>query len=205
MRQSGYSLAEISSFLKISKSTASIWLREIKPNEQGEVRLREKIKLDRLKGANTNKARKNDRWQKMAKKTISFSQGLAEYSGEQCKIFLAMLYWGEGSKSGRRLVFMNSDPELIKTYLFLLRRAFVINDDKLKASLHLHGYHNQLEMIEFWSKLTGINKNNFSIYNKNNSGVNIKEGYKGCLSIRYGNVIIMDEIMLIIKRFQQAI
>lgn len=205
MRQSGYSLAEISISLKISKSTAAVWLKNIEISKQGSGLLQDKIRLGRAKGANTNKAKRELRWQEMAKTALCFKPGLVEYSKEQCKTFLTMLYWGEGAKSGRRLIFVNSDPELIKTYLFLLRRAFTIDENKLKVSLHLHSYHNQIEMIEFWSKLTGINKNNFSIYNKVSSGVNIKNDYKGCLSVRYGSAIVLDEIMLIIKRFQQAI
>jgi len=205
LRQAGYSLAEISRKLGISKSTASLWLRDVEINPDGQARLKKHSDTGRLSGVAANKAKRQQRWQEMAEQAIFFEKSLTEYTVDQCKVFLAMLYWGEGAKTGRRLIFMNSDPALVKTYLFLLRRSFPIDESKIKATLHLHSYHNQTEMIDFWSALTGINKISFSIYNKANSGSNIKSGYKGCLSIRYGNARILDEIMLIIDRFQQAV
>ena len=205
LRQAGYSLAEISRQLGISKSTASLWLRDVEINPDGQARLKKYSDAGRLSGVAVNKAKRQQRWQEMAEQAISFDKNLTEYTVDQCKLLLAMLYWGEGAKTGRRLIFMNSDPALVKTYLFLLRRSFSIYEDKIKATLHLHSYHDQAGMIDFWSALTGINKNNFSIYNKANSGSNIKSGYKGCLSIRYGDARLLDEIMLVIDRFQQAI
>lgn len=57
-------------------------------------------------------------------------------------------------------------------------------------------------MIDYWSKVVGIPKNHFSIYNKPNTGINKKPGYKGCLSIRYGDSRIIKEVFIIIKRLE---
>jgi hypothetical protein len=57
-------------------------------------------------------------------------------------------------------------------------------------------------MVNYWSKVTGIPKNHFSIYNKPNTGINKKPGYKGCLSIRYGDSRIIKEVFIIIKRLE---
>ena len=103
------------------------------------------------------------------------------------------------------MAFINSDPKLIKTYLSLLRSAFDIKEEKLIAWLHLHSYHDRPEMLTFWSKVTGIDKNRINIYNKKNTAIRKKDGYKGCISIRYGNYMIFDEIMLIIKRFSKFV
>jgi hypothetical protein len=118
---------------------------------------------------------------------------------------LSLLYWCEGSKNDRRVVFMNSDPLLVKAYLKLLRAAFSINEEKIRAVLHLHEYHNIKKAIKYWSKITKIKTNNFFIYHKNNSGKRKKTNYYGCLSIRYGDSKILDEILLIIRRFSEII
>lgn len=91
---------------------------------------------------------------------------------------------------------------MVKTCLYLLRKSFNINENRLKVRIHLHNYHNKEEMIDYWSKLTAIPKNNFSIYNKPHTGINKKPGYKGCLSIRYGDSRILQELFIIIKRFE---
>ena len=57
-------------------------------------------------------------------------------------------------------------------------------------------------MIDFWSEATAIPKTNFSIYNKPHTGINKKPGYKGCLSIRYGDSRIVKEVFLIMKRLE---
>lgn len=124
------------------------------------------------------------------------------YDQNEYKLFLALLYWGEGAKTGGRLIFINSDPGMVKLYLWLLRKSFIIKEERLKCLLHLHEYHNQGEMVDFWSKVTGIPKNSFSIYNKPHTGINKKSGYKGCLSIRYGDSRIIKEIFIIIERFK---
>lgn len=54
----------------------------------------------------------------------------------------------------------------------------------------------------FYAGLITIPKNNFSIYNKPNTKINKKPGYKGCLSIRCGDSRIIKEVFLIIKRLE---
>lgn len=205
LRKQGHSFREISEILGISKSTASLWLRNVKMSLAGKARLKQISDDGREKGKKTTRGKRIAAWQVMAKKTIDFKKSLVDYNINRCKIILAMLYWGEGAKTTKRLDFINSDPTMIKTYLFLLRKSFTINEDKLKATLHLHEYHNQQAMIDFWSKITKISKQNFHIYRKENTGKRKKEGYQGCLSLRYCNVNIFNEVMLIIDRFQKAI
>jgi hypothetical protein len=205
LRKKGYSINEVSKNLKMSKSTASLWLRNIKISKTGLKRLEKKSNLGRKKGNDTNRKKRQDRWQNVANRTINFRKNLSDYDIEKRKVLLAMLYWGEGAKSGSRLILMNSDPEMIKVYLFLLRKCFLIDEKKLKANIHLHGYHMQDEMIEYWSKITKIKKENIYIYKKNNSGKTIRKDYKGCISLRYGDVNIFNEVMLIINRLQKVI
>jgi hypothetical protein len=49
------------------------------------------------------------------------------------------------------------------------------------------------------------NKNQINIYNKKNTGIRKKDGYSGCISINYYNYKIFDEVMLIIKRFNEFV
>jgi len=205
LRQQGYSFKEIGERFNISKSTASLWLRDVDVSAKGKLRLTELGVIGREKSLVTNKKKRQKIWQAMADKTIVFKKDLSNYSPSYLKVLLAMLYWGEGYKNGRSLVFMNSDPEMIKSYLFLLRKSFKINESKLKAVIHLHEYHNQSETIKYWANVMKIDKKQISIYKKGNTGVRKKVGYMGCVSLRCYNSLIVDEILLIIKRFHQSI
>lgn len=203
-RQQGYSLREISEKLNIAKSTASLWLSDVVISSKGQTRL-ENIKQKAVaKAIAVKKEQRKEYLDKIAKNCLILKKE-DNYSINDFKIFLALLFWGEGSKSDRRLVFMNSDPDMIKTFLSLLRKAYSIDENKIKAVLHLHSYHNPKKQIEYWSKVTKIRKENISVYHKKNKGIRKKDNYNGCISIRYGDVRILDELLLIIKRLAEFI
>lgn len=200
LRRQGYSFNEMSRLLNVAKSTVSSWTRSVPLSDKARLRIRDLGDKGRKKGIETNR-----RKQVLILKKINDNCGALinkKYGPDDYKLFLALLYWGEGAKTEHRLNFINSDPDMIRMYLWLLRKSFSIKEERLKGLLHLHEYHNREEMIDFWSKITGIPKNNFSIYNKPHTGINKKPGYKDCLSIRYGDSRMIKEIFIIIERFK---
>ena len=90
---------------------------------------------------------------------------------------------------------------MVRAYLYLFRKAYDIKEEKIYAWLHLHDYHDRREMLEYWSRITRIPQDRIKVYNKKNSGIRKKTGYKGCLSVRYGDHRIFDEVLLIAGRF----
>ena len=83
---------------------------------------------------------------------------------------------------------------MVRTYMRLLTANFNVNKEKFYAFLHLHGYHNERTQKQFWSKVTGIPTERIKIYNKPNTGKNVREGYPGCIAVRYGDVLVAKEI-----------
>lgn len=199
LRRQGHSFREISEKLSVSKSTASLWTRREKMSETGKARIHNLIIVSQIKAQKTIWD-KNERYLKVLEKNCHALVG-KKYKQDDLKVFLALLYWAEGAKTKKNFNFINSDPDMVSVYLKLLRATFNIKEEKLFVWLHLHDYHNRPEMVSFWSKVTGIKENKIHIYNKKNSGVRIREGYKGCIAIRYGDYRIFDEVMIIIKRF----
>jgi hypothetical protein len=199
-REKGFSIKEIGRKFEISPSTASLWLRDVKVSKVGRSRLLRNQELGRRKGVETNRNKRRRSLQNIHNKCLVLKKK-EKFELSNLKIFLSLLYWGEGGKTGRRVDFTNSDPKMIKIFLSLLRKSFLLRDDRLRAVLHLHNYHDRERMLKYWSNITGIKKQNFIVYNKKNSGRNVKFGYKGCLSVRYGDVKVLEEIFLIIRRF----
>ncbi len=198
LRKNGYSFREISQILGISKSTAYLWTNQETLNQVAQDRINKLIEIGRQRSKKTNQRKKRKLWEKINDNCSVLKNKI--YDKDDYKIFLTLLYWGEGAKTGYIVNFINSDQEMIKLYLFLLRKCYFIQESKLRVRLHLHEYHNQLEMINFWSEICSIPKNQFSVYNKPHTGKNKKKNYKGCLSIRYGDSRILKEIFIIIKR-----
>lgn len=202
MRRRGYSLREISEDLGISKSTASLWTSGVKVGKKGIERMQNIREKGLEKSRRSREEQKKLYLQNISENCSVLGKG-TNYSKDDLKIFLALLFWGEGSKSDRRLVFINSDPEMIQTYLFLLRSSFNIDNSKLRAIVHLHEYHDKNEQINYWSRITSINKKYISVYQKKNTGQRKKNNYNGCISVRYGDTKILDELFLIIERFKR--
>ena len=200
LRLAGYSFREISLALNISKSTASLWTKEEKLKTIARKRL-EKLEINgRKKAGNINKKKRELVWQKVATDCPNFKYN--NYGINEYKIFIALLYWCEGAKTGGRFSFINSDPEMVKLYLSLLRKTYQIDNSKFSVWLFIHEYHDKYAIIEFWSKLTTISKKQFHLYIKPHTGKNKKENYRVCLSIRYKDSRILKEIFIIIKKLK---
>ncbi len=89
---------------------------------------------------------------------ISSLDSITTLSSTQAKIYLSILYWCEGTKypASNKMIFTNSDPNLIRLFLTLLRNAFSINETKLRVHLQIHNIHNFSEIREYWSNLLSI-------------------------------------------------
>ncbi len=199
LRRNGFSFRELSERFNISKSTAYLWCKDEIIITTGKERLKQLCINGRKKAILKNKLKNTQTITRIKNCVYSFSN--IKYSIYDYKLLLAMLYWGEGAKNGSCLDFTNSDPKLIAVYLKILRLSFDIKEEKFRCIIHLHSYHNKEEMLNFWSKLTNIAKSQISIYNKENSGKQKKLGYNGCISIRYHNYLLFNEVMVIIERF----
>ena len=121
------------------------------------------------------------------------------------KIMCAMLYWCEGNKSPGTVVFTNSDHKLVKTFLKLLRESFILDEKKFHPCVHIHEYHSASRQLDFWSKTTNINKQQFTKpYRKPNTGKRIREGYQGCLSLRYHDSDLARRLLATAKAFLES-
>jgi hypothetical protein len=64
--------------------------------------------------------------------------------------------------------------------------ATVVNESKFHPCVHLHEYHSLEMQLDFWSKVTNIDKRQFiRPYIKGHTAKRKREGYQGCISIRY--------------------
>lgn len=201
LRKIGYSYGEIANKLQIAKSTAHLWVKRVELDEKALKELERKRILARLKGLkvlkNIRKLRKNQ-----IKKLAIMSVDKIKLNMETKKLLCSFLYWGEGSKNTNSLTFTNSDPIMIESFLTLLRSSFELDEKKFRALIHVHEYHNENEIKNYWSKITKIPLSQFTkSYLKPHTGKNSKEGYKGTISIRYYDYKIALELTFIYNVF----
>lgn len=201
LRKRGFSIKEISKKLGNAQSTVSSWVREVQLNKTAQKILINKSILGKRKGLNIIQKKRAEIKDDIFKKCLRSLKSLY-FSKELLKIFCALLYWGEGSKNESAVVFTNSDPLLIVTFLQLFRNAFNLDETKFRICLHLHPYHKISEQKFFWSKITKIPSGQFiKIFKKVKSGKNRKKDYRGCVSIRYHDYKLALELNSIWKIF----
>lgn len=187
LRKSGESLREIAKHLKIAKSSASLLLRNVQISESAGKVLLEK-RLNSLTKATSVLYNNRELLQRQLKQKANEIVSHAIYDKNTKIIFLSLLFWTEGAKKTSDLRFTNSDGRMVSLFLSLLRETFILDEHKLHVTLHLHEYHNEEKAKRFWSELTKIPTDQFhKTYIKPHTGVNKREGYKGCVTVYYYN------------------
>lgn len=190
LRRSGFSLSEISKALYVSKSSASVWVKDVLLSKRAKQKIERKRADARERAAATHRKQVD---KKLVDAKIYGREvvGKATVNADTARLLCAIMYWCEGTKIRRSeiLGFTNSDPLVIASFLKLLRTGFKIDERKLRMSLHVHDYHDVDTQLRFWSKVTTIPLSQFHRpYRKPHTGIRTREGYQGCVSVRYLNV-----------------
>lgn len=201
LRKNGYSYEEISKKLKIAKSSAFLWCHLVKLNQKAKKRISGRMAIGMKKAKEVLRGKK-------VKVLKNISQNVDKYllqiksKKEVNKLLCSFLFWGEGEKNRNAVIFVNSDPIMVECFLKLIRSSFVLDENKFRGLIHVHEYHNDEEIKKYWSKITKIPLKQFSkSYLKPHTGKNIREGYKGTISIRYYDYKIALELGFIYNRF----
>ncbi len=174
----------------VAKSTAHLWTSKAKLSNAELEKLSARLlavkrqQVKKLAGINQRIREHNDAIiHEEARNFISSVNLTSDFK----KLLCSVMFWCEGGKNARAgIQFINSDPLMVKKFLELFREAFQLDESKFQALVHLHEYHDPIRQLEYWSKVTSIPLRQFhKSYLKANTGKNIREGYPGCISVRY--------------------
>ena len=191
LRRKGLTYNEILKKIPVAKSTLSLWLREVGLARPQLQRISEKRKAAQKTGAAAKRRIRVERTQRihdMARKEIG------NLSKRELYLVGATLYWAEGSKAKPHSVstgvdFGNTDPEMIRLFLFWLRTVLQISSDRIHSSLYLNINHQHRlpEVVRHWEEITKM-KIRYVYYKKHNPKKtyrkNISDTYFGTLRIR---------------------
>ncbi len=164
MRREGMSYSQIKAVVKVSKSTLSLWLRDLPLSEQRIRELRDFSQVRIEKCRNTKANKKQSRLDEVYKKVSSDIGELSDREIFLCGLFL---YWGEGSKTNRYSVeITNTDPVMIK-FALLWFKTIGVNKESLVVRLKIYKDMSRLKTLEYWSRLLNINENQFRFHLRN--------------------------------------
>ncbi|MFA5942364.1 MAG: hypothetical protein WC798_01705 [Candidatus Paceibacterota bacterium] len=164
LRRSGKSYTEIRDALKIPVSTLSDWFSKVDWSKQIKKHLASEMqKQHTTRIIELNKVRGHH-----LENVYTEAREEAKRDFEELKynpLFIAglMLYWGEGDKLTKQAVKLtNTDPNLIRLYVFFLKRVCGIPEDKIKAQVLVYPDLNEKDCREYWARESGLDLKSFT-------------------------------------------
>ncbi|MBI4086291.1 MAG: hypothetical protein HY433_03590 [Candidatus Liptonbacteria bacterium] len=157
LRRRGLSYNEIKAKLGVSKSSVSLWCRDIKLSNKQNARLRDRSAAVFKLGAIANHEKRKK--EIFAIKEIGGKE-ITILNRDAFKMLGAILYWCEGTKNQNTAV-VNSDPRIIEFAVAWFKEICGVPPSQLKAYLHIHYGNDEKKIIKFWSQLTNIPLKNF--------------------------------------------
>ena len=147
LRSAGLTLAEIAGRLGVSRSSVSVWVKDVElagPIRRGGPRRRGPNALQRRKQAEIEEG-------------LEWGRALiGQLSERDLLIAGTALYAEEGSKGDGRIRFANTDPAMVRLFMAWLRRFFEPDEDRLRATVYLHQGLDLMAAEQHWSGVTGI-------------------------------------------------
>ena len=186
LRTQGLSYNEIAAQLGVSKSSVSLWVRDIPCPERFSYVHSERRKEGLRKFNEARTARH-------AAESAAAGAQIGELTDREVLIAGVIAYWCEGSKSksyrpsNDRVIFMNSDPGLVRFFLRFLDVVGVQRSD-LVFRVHIHESADVEAAQRFWEEVTRapadlFGKPTLKRHNPKTVRKNIGTAYHGCLRI----------------------
>lgn len=213
LRHKGWSMGEISLRMRIPKNTIAGWVKEIRLTKRQKVRIRAKIIASSVIGrplavkANRNKI---EQWKKDIRNSVKHFKNIPLKNPELEKLACSLLYLCEGARypASRFLYFGNSNPKLIASFVNLLRKAYQIDENKLRFDIGYRYDQDFKKLRNYWSKITHIPKSkcfNTKPDKRSKGKPTLKENYKGICRVIYYDTSLQFELQsigeMIIKKW----
>lgn len=150
MRRAGWSIREIARDLGLSKSTASLWVREIEVSAAVRAKLKEKLAEGVRKGGNATRLAAG------AKVALAVEEARGNWdqlSQEPLFMLGIGIYMGEGSKRSCSLGLSNSDAGIVRAWIRWCR-AYA-GQAQFRARLVVHGDEQKEAARKFWEGVLG--------------------------------------------------
>lgn len=189
LRLKGLTYDQIQVELGCSKSSISLWVRDLPKPERRQRTTEEASAIARRGWDRALEIRDEERRQ--TKQDAAAEIG--DLSERDLFIAGVSLYWSEGAKDKsydrrERAVFVNSDPGMVSVYLAWLR-LLGVKDEDLRFAVMIHETADIAAAERYWVALTGVPgeqflKTTLKRHNPKTTRKNTGESYHGCLAVR---------------------
>ena len=162
LRKRGLSIKQIERELGISRSSASIWTREVVLTPEQFQQLYVNKKTGNLRGSMVAALKKRELTKRLVNRALLDARRLIGKISARDRFLTGIsLYFGEGDKSGRNVAFTNSDPRAVRFMVDWFREFCSVSEDRFRCNLYLHDNLDERAAKKYWSKITRIAIDNF--------------------------------------------
>ncbi len=191
LRAKGMTYTEIAGQLGVSKSSVSLWVRDMpRPGRLSYAECRKRNAEGVASYWTRERPVRAARQQAVRAKAAA---QIGELSEREILIAGAIAYWCEGSKNkpyrrpANRVIFVNSDPALIAFFIRFLAVAGIARE-RLICRVHIHESADVAAAHQFWLDQTGLPAEQFrppmlKRHNPKTVRKNTGESYHGCLVV----------------------
>ncbi len=156
LRKDGNSYNLIRRRVTVSKSTLTVWLRDVpfSPNKEVQNRIRGAA-LRVSEWSHKNKELSVKTAQRLARKKLGI------VSRRDLFLLGLGLYIGEGTKSRGNVRVINSDPRVVSLAVRWFEEIFGLKTKNFSLTIHLYPDNDIEEALNFWAHATGIPRGQF--------------------------------------------
>ncbi|GAA2354631.1 hypothetical protein [Streptomyces cuspidosporus] len=187
MRLRGMTYDQIQLELGCSKSSISLWVRDLpKPPP----RTREEASAIAKRGWEATLRRREIERQQTK---LAAAREIGELTDRELFLVGVGLYWAEGTKSKpyrlqETVVFVNSDAGMIRVYLAWLH-LLGVEPDRLRYRVMIHEEADVTAAEDYWAAVVGVlattfDRTTLKKHNPKTVRKNVDDGYHGCLVVR---------------------
>ncbi len=187
LRLQGWTYDQIQVELGCSKSSISLWVRDLPKPER-----RDPTEQAKLAGRKRWEHELAVRDEQRQRTKMTASQEIGALSHRDLFLAGVALYWAEGSKDKpydrrEKVIFVNSDPGVIKIYGAWLNLLGVA-PGRIQYRVMIHMTADIEAAKRYWADLVGVDVSTFQKttikkHNPKTVRKNVGEGYRGCLVV----------------------
>lgn len=173
LRISGKSYSEIAKILEVSRSTLSLWLRDVDLSGEAKREMVKRTSQPALRALTSyTKKQRVVAEQSLVQNKKRGRATVGDFlTSRELSLVGASLYWGEGYKRlrmmhGKEVInhpvsFTNADPVIIKMFMRYLREFHKVADSSVRVNVRIFPQQNAEKVLSYWREVTGLPATSF--------------------------------------------
>ncbi len=198
LRALSWTLDEIATELGVSKSSVSVWVRDVeftpKPRNRGHASHRpHPMHLAKLA--------------EIERCDADGIESVGALTGREFLLVGVSLYWGEGFKRDGVVGMANTDPACLRLFVEWLRRCFGVDEQRLRVKLYLHEGLDLDAAERYWSELLDIPISQFRQPYRAVADASIRRSkhVHGCPSVTYSDSSLHRRVMGMVRALSSPV